>query len=103
MFLMPSIGRILERSRKDRRLSQFDVAAATGTSPALVSFAERGRLPGNLRTLRDFAEFVGADFGVIHAILVENLPTLRAARHRLVFDLESTEKPQTAPQSARIA
>jgi glucokinase len=76
-------------SRRRKRLSQSQVAAAMGTTQSAVSDLEAGRVEPQLRTLQRYARALGRRLDV--AIVDEDLPVFgQGAANELWMELEKT-------------
>jgi transcriptional regulator with XRE-family HTH domain len=89
VFRHKPIGAPLRSAREKKHLTQVDVACARGVAQATVSMLEDGVLPPRLSSLYDQAAIVGADIEAINRELLSILPSLRAARHPLVDQIET--------------
>jgi transcriptional regulator with XRE-family HTH domain len=89
----------LDRLRRRKHLSQFELAAQIGTSTQTISLFGKGILPGRMALVEEYARAVGADIVYVRQALIASLPALRAGRHRLVQELEallSERRPTTS-------
>jgi len=87
-MVLHAVPRRLDDQRRRQKISQFDIALKLGVSQGTISLLAKGQLPTHLRLLEEYARVVGVDVDAIRRELLKDLPALRAARHRLVFDLE---------------